>query len=134
MSISVVGSNINRNAKAIELYRGQSRTVRIYLLNSSKEPLSTVGMRFILTVKRSIDDPDFIFKKDSSVSAAQILPLPPLPDGVIEIYFDSSDTKNQEPGEYIFDLWVEIAQEGESLKYPLIEVSQFIIKKPVTSF
>ena len=136
MSISGSSSNISKSSSSIEVYQGESKDLELEIVQevdqvdgtTSDEPVDLTGGKVCFTVKKDIDDPGAKITKTSD-NALEIEILTPAEDGKATIHLVSDDTINCEPGKYFFDVWV-VLSSGK--KVPVIEVSEFIIKRPIT--
>ena len=136
MARSVETSNINKSSNSVEIYRGQSLDLELELTIDEKQPdgqvkevpLKLGGVGIYLMVKRNIGDERPIISK-STANALEIEIVGDPDDGLALIHFDPTDTKDEIPGELVFDVWVELSS---GKRYPVVEVSLFSILKPVT--
>ena len=136
MARSVEISNINKSSNSVEIFRGQSLDLELELTVDEEQPsgevkevpLKLANVIITLSVKRTIDDTRAVITK-STADALQIEVKGDANDGIALIHFDPADTKDREPGELVFDVWVELAS---GKRYPVVEVSLFEILKPVT--
>ena len=136
MARSIETSNINKSSNSVEIYRGQSLDLELELTVDEKQPsgevkevplkLGTVSI--FLSVKKDIDDTRPIIEK-STATALEIEIVGDSDDGIALIHFDPADTKDEAPGELVFDVWVQLSS---GKRYPVVEVSLFTILKPVT--
>jgi len=136
MARSIETSNINKSSNSVEIYRGQSKDLELELTTDEKQPSGEVeevplklgGASIFLAVKRDLCDERAIITK-STASALQIEIVGDPDNGLALIHFDPTDTKDEEPGDLVFDVWVELSS---GKRYPVVEVSKFEILKPVT--
>lgn len=118
-------------AQTIELFKGQSKT---FLLSVKEEPANTpadlTGATVYFTVKRRVGDATAIIAK-TSATVTEIEILVPETDGKAKIFLSPSDTNAMSPGNYVYDVWVELVS---GKRYPVIEPSAFVLKDSVTVF
>jgi len=112
----------------IEIFRGSSKTYELHVTDSSEANVNLTGARVILSVKCSLSDPAPLIQKDSQAGAGQVDITHPL-EGKAEIKFVPSDTQTMDAGEYIFDVWVELAS---GTRGPVILPSPFRVVAGVT--
>lgn len=136
MAISGLSSNITKSSSAIEVYQGESRDVELEVVQDVEqidgtfleEPVDLTGAKVCFTVRKEVGNPEVKISKDTdNVLEAEI--LTPATDGLATIYLVPVDTLYLERGDYVFDIWV-VLSNGKKL--PVIEVSEFIVKEPVT--
>ena len=136
MARAIEISNINKSSNSVEIYRGQSLDLELEMTIDEEQPdgevkevpLKLTGVSVFLSVKKDIcDTRPIIYKTTASALEIEVKGDPD--DGFVLIHFDPTDTKDEEPGEMVFDVWVELAS---GKRYPVVEVSIFKILKPVT--
>jgi len=136
MSISNSSSNISKSSSSIELYQGESKDLEIEIVKEEEDvdgnpievPLPLTGSKVCFTVRKLVTDPAIKIAKDS-LNVLDIEIKSPATDGIVIIYIVSEDTRLLDPGRYVFDIWV-VLSSGK--KVPVVEVSEFIVKEPVT--
>ena len=136
MSISSSSSNISKSSSSIEVYQGESKDLEVEIVqevddvdgNPQEEPVNLTGAKVCFTVRKAVRDPEVKIAKDS-LNVLDIEILSPATSGFAMIYLTSDDTIFMDPGKYVFDVWV-VLSSGK--KVPVIEVSDFIVKEPVT--
>jgi hypothetical protein len=136
MSISQISSNITKSSNAIEIYRGESKDLELEVTqvvenaegNDEEQPVNFTGAVIYLTVRATASSPDALISKDST-NALDIEILIPETDGLALIHLSPDDTKNMEAEKYVFDVWI-VLSSGKQV--PVVEVSEFIVKEPVT--
>lgn len=136
MARAVEISNINKSSNAVEIYRGQSKDLELEMTVDKEQPSGEVeevplklgGVSIFLSVKRDIDHTKPIIYK-STDDALQIEVKGDPDDGIALIHFDPGDTKDEIPGDLVFDVWVQLSS---GKRYPVVEVALFKILKPVT--
>lgn len=136
MAISGASSNITSSSSSIEVYQGESKDLELEIVQEVEQPDETVveepvdltGSKVCMTVRKTVGDPERKIAKDST-NALDIEILTPATDGMVIIHIVPDDTMNLDPGKYVFDVWV-VLSSGKRL--PVIEVSEFIVKEPVT--
>lgn len=136
MAISNSSSNISKSSSSIEVYQGESKDMELEIVqevddvdgNPEEVPVDLTGAKVCFTVRKSVGDSEVkIFKDSTNVLDIEI--LTPATEGFATIYLTSDDTLLLDPGKYVFDVWVTLSS-GKRL--PVIEVSDFIVKEPVT--
>ena len=136
MALSSSSSNITKSSSSIELYQGESKDLELEIVkevddvdgNPQEEPVDLTSAKVCFTVRKTVGDPIANISKDST-NVLDIEILSPPTDGMVMIYLVNDDTFNMDPGKYVFDIWV-VLSSGKKL--PVIEVSDFIVKEPVT--
>lgn len=136
MALSSSASNITKSSSAIELYQGESKDLELEIVkevddvdgNPEEKPVDLENAKICFTVRKTVEDPIANISKDST-NVLDIEIQSPATDGMVLIFLVSSDTRNMEPGKYVFDIWV-VLSSGKEL--PVIEVSEFIVKAAVT--
>lgn len=136
MSIAVISSNITKNSNTIDLYQGESRDIELEVVEDipdvngvlAEQPVDLTGAAIYLSVRSKPSSPELLLSKNSTNTASIEINTPPT-SGLVTIHMVSADTKFMFPGGYVFDVWVVLAS-GKSV--PVIEISEFIIKEPVT--
>jgi hypothetical protein len=136
MARSLETSNISKSSNSVDIYRGQSLDLELEMTVDEEQPsgeveevpLKLTGVSVFLSVKKDINDTRPIIEK-STASALEIEVKGDPDDGIVLIHFDPTDTKDEEPGEKVFDVWVILAS---GKRYPVVEVSIFKVLKPVT--
>jgi hypothetical protein len=112
---------------ALVLVRGASKTVELTIVGSDKKPVDLTGATLWFTVKERVEDRDPLILKRST-DGAQIAITQPF-SGKAEIYLFPGDTAKLEPQEYVFDVWVVLAN---GKRYPVIPPSTLAIVPSVT--
>ena len=130
MAISIVSSNINKSANTIEIYRGQSKTFEVTIVDDSGNPADLLGATLYFSVKRDLYDQTPIIRKTTATSLEAEI-LIPTTQGKARFYLVPTDTIVSDVGKYIFDIWVRLAS---GRVYPVVEPSEFNIKAGVTVF
>jgi len=136
VAISNSSSNISKSSSSIELYQGESQDLEIEIVKEDEDvdgnpievPLNLTGAKVCFTVRKTVSDPEVKIAKDS-LNVLDIEILTPATSGFVMVYIASDDTLYMDPGKYVFDVWV-VLSSGK--KVPVVEVSEFIIKEPVT--
>ena len=136
MSITQVSSNITKSSNAIEVYKGESKDLELEITqfvenaegNEEEQPVPLDGCTIYMTVRVTASSPEALIEKDST-NALDIEILTPAEDGLALIHLIPDDTKNLEADTYVFDIWL-VLSTGKQV--PVIEVSEFIVKEPVT--
>ena len=136
MSISGVSSNITKSSNSIDLYQGESKDLDLFVVEEVKDingvlieqPVNLTGATIYFSVRKKANSPELLIGKDSTnILAIEI--LSPATDGKAIIHLLSSDTKNMQAGEYVFDVWV-VLSSGKNV--PVVEISEFLVKEAVT--
>lgn len=120
-SSNILGGN------AIELIRGSSKTFLLSVVDEIGAVQSLDGATVYFTVKCDLKDTETKIVK-SSAQPAEIEIYAPA-EGKAKIYLTPGDTLNMDLGEYVFDVWVELAS---GKRYPVVKPSPFIIEAGVT--
>jgi hypothetical protein len=136
MSISGTSSNITKSSNSVDLYQGESKDLDLEIVKEVKdingvlveEPVDLTGCTIYFSVRTKTNSPDLLISK-TSTNALAIEVLTPLTDGKAIIHLASDDTKNMDPSEYVFDVWVTLSS-GKNV--PVVEVSAFIVNAAVT--
>lgn len=136
MSISDTSSNITKSSNTIELYQGESLDVDLEIVqeipdvngNLQDQPVDLTGATIYFSMRMKASAPELLISK-SSANLLEIEIVAPPQNGDAIIHLLSSDTKHQPPGDYVFDVWV-VLSSGKSV--PVIEISTFTVKEPVT--
>lgn len=130
MAFSNLSSNISKSSNTIEVYRGQSKTFELTIKDSTNAAVDLTGASIYFTVKKEVTDTVAIISKTTD-DPLQAEILAPNTDGKARIYLIPSDTSVLDVGDYLFDIWVQLSS---GKRYPIVEVSKFIIKASVTLF
>lgn len=135
MAISTVSSNIRKSSSSIEVYRGQSQDIEYEIVQAQDgecgeelSPVDLTGSSIYLTVRTEPSSPTALIEKNSSNALDIEIPTP-VEDGIVIVHFSSDDTKDLEANEYVFDVWLQLSS---GKRVPVIEVSEFVVKEPVT--
>jgi hypothetical protein len=138
MAKRIEASNITKSSNTFELYRGQSKDLELVIKRRVRlpdgayadRPVDTSTVTVIVTVKATVGDDRALIQK-TSAETAEVETLGESEDGVVVVHFLPEDTDAREPGEYIYDGWVEYSP---TERYPIIRNSDFIVIEPVTRF
>jgi hypothetical protein len=137
MALTAVNSKITKSGNAIEIYKGQSKDIEVDLTQPGIDPRTNLpadvsvdlaGAVMYCSVRSEPGNPILLIKKVST-DVTQISFTAPTTSGVAVIHFGPLDTYKLEADTYVFDVWV-VLSGGKT--YPVIEVSEFIVKQPVT--
>jgi hypothetical protein len=112
----------------ITVPRGSSRTIPIPIIDSSGKPLNLTSCTVIFTVKSFILDTTYMFQKTSR-DVTQIA-ITNARGGLVSVFLLYTDTMNQEPGEYVYDVWVIDALAN---RFPVVDPAPFVIEPTVTT-
>jgi len=140
MSIDVLSSTISKSAQALEIWKGQSLDIEMEIVKKETQPDGTVKLVaenltnavIKFTVRDSPGSPGALILKTTD-DVAQVEILSPATDGLFTVHLVPSDTASMEPRpeDYVFDIWIELSSGDRG---PVIEVSEFIVREPVTRF
>lgn len=137
MSLSVP-SQLTKSPCSIEIWRGQSKDVKVTVTYYVEENSSMVLRRYPLTsctmycsVKRVSDQTEVLAKTSATATDIEILDQAENKTtvGQAVIHWNSDDTQFLEADSYIFDVWVKTST---NKRYIVIEPAEYIIKEPVT--
>ena len=139
--MDIISSTITKSAMALSVWKGQTLDIELEVVKDEVQPDGSIlevpenltGALVKFTVRVGPSFPEALVFKTSD-DPAQIEILSPETDGLIVIHLVPEDTSglevsSQEP--YLFDVWVGLSG-GE--QGPVIEVSEFIVKEPITKF
>jgi len=112
----------------ISIYKGESKTLRLTVVDENRDPIDLNGATITMTVKQKICDTTALFTKVST-DTDQIEILTPTTDGKADIKIAPSDTTPLDPGEYVHDTWVVLAsgRRGPAIKPGVFEVLRSVI-------
>ena len=138
MSIDLTSSTISKSAKSLEVWKGQSLDIVVEVVKLQEQPEGfsievpedLTGALIKMTVRKEVGDSEVVFEK-SSTDSAQIEISAPAINGEFTVHIVPSDTNLLEPDTYMFDVWVQLSSGDRG---PVIEVSEFIVSEPITSF
>lgn len=136
MSVSQVSSNITKSSNSIEVFKGESKDLELEVTkiaknaegNDVEQPVDLTGSAVHFTVRTMAASPEVLISKDTT-NALDVEIQTPATDGLVLIHLVPLDTKNLPAGEYVFDIWL-VLSSGKQV--PVVEVSEFIVKEPVT--
>lgn len=111
----------------VPLFAGASLTLELEVVDENDEAIDITGSTVVMTVKCHIEDELPLIVKSSAVSPAQVDIVSPK-EGIAMIYLASDDTKNLDPGEYVFDVWVTLSS---GKRYVVVEPASLIIERAV---
>lgn len=113
---------------AITITRGSSKTYEVVVTDDDNgKPVDLTSARVLFTVKADIEQPETVITKDSQKSGEAAITLPR--EGKARIFLDPDDTMDLAAGEYVFDVWVILAN---GKRYPVLVPSAFIVQLGVT--
>ena len=135
MALTGVSTSIAKSPNAVEVWKGQTKDLELTITHEVEEngekverpfPLATVIV-YCQVKSKAGDDIALISK--SSEDSDQIEILTPDTDGKAMIHIVPDDTRLLQTDTYVFDVWVQLLS---GKQYPVVEVSEFRIKDPVT--
>jgi hypothetical protein len=112
---------------AITIIRGSSKTLKLTVTDETDAKVNLTGARLYFSVKVSERDPQPLFQKSSNNSAQAEITVPR--EGIALIYLQPSDTQNLDPHEYLFDVWVVLAN---GKRYPVVKPSVFKVEPGIS--
>lgn len=114
--IIVFDATIGQTRYPIRLNRGASVELRVTVLDQDGVPIDLTGKTVTLTARAapSAEEPLFAAKVFTAGKS----------DGCALFSFAASDTKNLEPGRYVYDVWVTDNVGGNQ---PAIELSELLV-------
>lgn len=112
---------------SIVIVRGSSKTLELTVTDEDDKVVDLTGGRVYFSVKVSTSDPQPLFQKSSLVTTQAEITQPRL--GIARIYLQPSDTQNLDPHEYVFDVWVILAN---GKRYPVVKPSIFAVQPGVS--
>jgi flavoprotein len=119
----------------LDLYfkKGQSKTYLVTVTDELGARVDLTGGVAKMTIKDNLTSPTVTIAKSSTV-VTEIVILSQVVEttkGQFEVYFVPSDTTSVAPGEYKYDVWVQLAS---GKRYPVIHPSSFLLEASVTVF
>jgi hypothetical protein len=114
----------------VEVYRGESRTLRLEVVDDARDPVDLTGYTVRFTLKRRVKDTHVVLELVST-TPTEIEILVPEADGFANIYLDADTMNNIPVGQYVFDIWLETAPDT---RFPVVLPSIFEVKGPVTTY
>lgn len=117
-------------ADTIEIYKGESKTLLLTVLDENRDPQDLTGATLTMTVRKRITDTATVITKVST-TVTEIEIQAPATGGLAKIFLTPADTSSLAPGDYVYDIWTELASGRKS---PVIKPSQFVILLAVTTF
>ena len=112
---------------AVTIIRGASKTLKLTVTDENNAMVNLTGARVYFTVKISDRDPQPLFQKSSNNPAQAEITTPR--EGIALIYLQPSDTQNLDPHEYLFDVWVVLAN---GKRYPVVKPSVFKVEPGIS--
>lgn len=136
MSISQVSSNITKSSNSIEVFKGESKDLELEVTqigedidgNDEEQPVDLTGSTVYFTVREQASSPEALISKNST-NALDIEIVDPATGGFALIHLSPDDTKMLNADQFVFDIWL-VLSSGKQV--PVVEVSEFIVKEPVT--
>lgn len=113
---------------ALTVTRGTSMTLRLTVTDpSTNKPVDLTGGRVVLTVKGRVEDSVPLIMKTTDVELQAAITQPTA--GIAEIYLVPTDTERKTIKQYVFDVWVVLAN---GKRYAVIPPSIFDLQAGVT--
>lgn len=112
---------------SLTIIRGASKTLKLTVADENAAMVDLTGARIYFSVKVSDRDPQPLFQKSSNNPAQAEITVPR--EGIALIYLQPSDTQNLDPHEYVFDVWVILAN---GKRYPVVKPSVFKVDPGVS--
>lgn len=112
----------------LDTLQGENKTFLLTVLDEERNPANLTGATITFTVRKDFDTAAVITK--TSATPGEIDILAPPTDGLAKIFLVPADTSGLAPGQYIYDVWVELSG-GEKIN--VITPSRFIIGQGVTA-
>jgi uncharacterized protein (DUF736 family) len=116
------------STEGVEIYKGESKTFLLTVLDGDRNPIDLAGSEITLTVRPEICD-DRVSITKYSVYPAQIEFISPTANGQAYVHFKPIDTEDLDHGTYVYDVWIKLTNDKEIV---VIEPSPFEIMPPVT--
>jgi hypothetical protein len=115
---------------ALSMYVGENKIHSLSVLDGDGNPQDLTGCKLYFTVreKECETEPEVLIYKDST-DPADIEILIPATDGLADIKIDPLDTTGMVPGNYRYDVWLELAT---GAKHLISGPGTFTLKQPVT--
>lgn len=137
MALTKVASTLTKSSNAVEVYKGQSKDLQIKIVEDGVDPVSgkpgdvpvpLTGATVYCSVRTRPGNPELLISKVSTDSTQITIETPAI-NGICTIHLIPTDTYKLDADTYVFDVWV-VLSGGKT--YPVIEVTEFIVKEPVT--
>ena len=136
MGISLVSSTMSPAPNLVELYKGQDKDIELILTETAFDvdknpidvPFDLTGCTLYFQVRSSGESTIIVIGKKSTDITQILIETPPVCGKAI-IHISHADTEYLEPGKYLFDVWV---KRVDGKRYPVVELSEFVIKLPIT--
>lgn len=128
---ATVSMLVNTNDNSISIERGEDRTVRALVTDENQVPVDLTGAFAQFGVKHRLEDTLYVIQK-TSASSSQVNFLDqslPQTRGMLDVFLVPSDTALLKPANYLYDLWVELAN---GKKYSAIPPTAFSLGRPVS--
>lgn len=113
----------------ISIYKGESATLNLSVVDSDNRVVDLTDGRVIMSVKNDIKDQFALIQKTSD-SISQIELTAPR-SGKATIYLNASDTSGIDVKQYVFDIWVKL---NTNKQYMIVKPSVFEVLESVTIF
>ena len=133
-------TNILLPENAVSIYRGVSKTLKLTITDVNEDsvvcdsssrgrpvPVDLTGATIHFTVKREVKEAVPVIKK-STASVTEVEITDPK-GGIAKIYLNPNDTRDLEPGQYVFDVLAILAS---GKRYIVVKVSIFEVLAGVT--
>lgn len=109
-------STSSSGSVSISIVQGSSKTLELCVVDEDGNPVDLTGATIYFCVAQC-DGADPVIEKSSAVlTEIEILDQVTY-TGKARIYLDPADTATLDPGDYLFDVWVELAS---GKRYPVI--------------
>lgn len=136
MSRSLDVSNITKSSNAISIFKGETKDIELPVTRATKQPdgsfadlvVDLTSAKITFTMKKTAEDSRPLIKKTTD-DPTEIEVVGDPVDGEALIHLVPADTLNMEPGDYLFDIWIELSPTEH---FPLVENAKFELKQPVT--
>jgi len=113
----------------IRIYRGASETIRVTVVDADGEREDLTGATVYFCVKEDIDDTAAVIELESPTNITILSQLVAASKGRADIELEAAHTSALDPGDYLYDIWVELASEK---RYAVMPPAMFVIAEPVT--
>lgn len=116
--------------QTVTVHKGESKTLRVTVLDENRDPADLASAVLTFTVKKTVNDSYALITKSSTV-VGEIDILLPTTNGQADITLTGTDTNALVPGDYVYDVWVELPP---ATRLPIIPPSLFEVLPGVTTF
>lgn len=122
-----MGTNILLPENAVSIYRGTSKTLKLAVTDVDEKPVDLTGAAVHFTVKKDVKDTVPVIRKSTAVLTEVEISDPN--GGIARIFLNPEDTKDLDPGQYVFDI-LSILSSGK--RYIVVKLSIFEVIAGVT--